>query len=81
MRQSGTERFAVGGFNVSTIAVIAAVSLMWLATVADRMFDLGWGWDRQILWTASIIVIGTLLTRLIGHGIFRWVGATPPKRP
>ena len=75
MRQSGAEKLAVGGFNASTIAVIVAVSGMWLATLADRLLHLGWGWDRQILWVAPIIVLGTMLARLIGRGIFRWVGA------
>ena len=81
MKQNGAERLAVGGFNVSTTTVMIAASLMWLATAADRLFHLDWGWDRQILWTSPIVVIGTLLTRLIGGAIFRAIGATPPKGP
>lgn len=76
MRRSGAERLAVGSFNLSTIGVMVVVSLMWLATGVDRLFHLDWGWDRQILWTAPVIVGGTLLTRLIGNRIFRWVGAS-----
>jgi len=75
MRRGGVERLAVGGFNASTFAVMLAVSGMWLAAVADRSLHLGWGWDRQILWTAPIIILGTMIVRLIGRAIFRWVGA------
>jgi hypothetical protein len=81
MRQSRTEGLAVSGFNVSTIAVVVVVSAMWLATVADRLLHLGWGWDRQILWIAPIIVVGAMLVRVIGHGVFRLVGAAPPRAP
>jgi hypothetical protein len=75
MRQGGAEKLAVSGFNVSTIAVIVAVLGMWLATVADQSFHLGWGWDRQILWLSPIIALGTMLVRVLGRVIFRWVGA------
>lgn len=81
MRQSGTEKLAVGGFNFSIIAVIVVVSGMWLATLADYLFDLGWGWDRQIFWIAPIIIVGAMLVRLIGHSVFRVIGAQPPKMP
>ena len=80
MKFSGTERLALGGFNASTVAVIVVVSGMWLATLADRTFHLGWGWDRQILWVAPIIGVGAMFVRLVGHMIFRWVGALPPRQ-
>lgn len=81
MRQSGTEKLAVGGFNLSIVAIIVAVSGMWLATLVDYLFHLGWGWDRQILWVAPIIIVGAMLVRLIGHAVFRLIGAQPPKIP
>ncbi len=79
MGKSWIEKLAVGGFNTSTVAVIVAVCGMWLATVADQVFHLGWAWDRQILWIAPIIIVGTMLVRFVGRSIFRWVGAMPPK--
>lgn len=81
MRQRGTKKLAVGGFNLSIVAIIVAVSGMWLATLADYLFHLGWGWDRQILWIAPIIIVGPLLVRLIGRAVFRLTGAQPPKMP
>lgn len=72
-------RGVVGSFNIILLAVAVAGCLMWLATVADRLFSLGWGWDRQILWIAPIIIGGAIIVRLVGHTIFRAVGAIPPK--
>jgi hypothetical protein len=69
-------RQVAGSFNVGLSLTVFAVSMMWIATAADRLFRLGWGWDRQILWIAPIIVGGALVVRLVGHSIFRAVGAT-----
>jgi hypothetical protein len=71
MNVSGTERLVVGGFNGITIMVTVVVSRTWLATLADQAFYIGWGWDRQILWVAPIIVVGAMLLRLVGRGTLR----------
>ncbi len=55
------------------IAMLAAVA--WLATAADRLFDLRLGWDVEILWIAPIVGFGALLIRMVARAIFRWVGA------
>ncbi|BAI95178.1 hypothetical protein SJA_C1-03440 [Sphingobium indicum UT26S] len=50
-----------------------------MATVTDHLFDMGWGWDARIIWTAPIIVAGAVSVRLIGLAICRAVGAIPHK--
>lgn len=69
-------RQVVRSFNISLSVAALAACVMWLATAADHLFTLGWGWDQQILWISPIIVGGALVVRLLGQAIFRAVGAT-----
>ena len=73
-------RWVVSWFNISFVAITVMVSFMWLATIADRLLGLKWGWDRQIIWIAPIILLGAIIVRSIGHGIFRLFGAVPSSR-
>jgi hypothetical protein len=75
MSLDGYNRFVVRSTGWSLWAVIAISSLTWIATIADHLLHLGWGWDAQIIWIAPIIVAGALLMRLLSRAIFRWVGA------
>jgi len=70
-------RLLVGSFKIISLVIAFVVCLMWLATAADHLFGLNWGWDRQILWIAPIIVGVAFLVRFVGKAIFRAVGAIP----
>ncbi len=73
-------RFVVGSFNVVGKAIIVATCLMWLITLADLLLGLGWGWDKQGLWLAPIIIVMGIAVLMGGNAIFRLVGAAPAKR-
>ncbi len=68
-------RFVVRSTDLTCWAVVILAAFMWVATLADHLLRLGWGWDTQIIWIAPIIVGGALLTRKLSHVLFRWVGA------
>ena len=61
--------------EIICLAVAAIVALIWLATVADYLLRLGWGWDIENIWTAPIVVAGALLVRTLARAVFRWIGA------
>nr|WP_294168400.1 hypothetical protein [uncultured Sphingomonas sp.] len=67
-------------FNVRSTAIICSViavvaALMWLATAADHLLGLRWGWDFEIIWIAPIVGGGALLVRTLARAVFRTVGA------
>ncbi|WP_277983900.1 hypothetical protein [Sphingomonas faeni] len=53
------------------------VSVMWGATLCDWAFDLGWGWDRQILWLAPPMMLFAVVLRFVSMAIFRFAGGDP----
>ena len=63
MKLDTYHRWVVGWFNISFVAITVMVSFMWLATIADRLLGLKWGWDRQIIWIAPIILLGAIIVR------------------
>ncbi|KTT75825.1 hypothetical protein NS319_00385 [Sphingomonas sanguinis] len=70
------ERFVDGqrrGVNFISKVVICLVCVLWLATFFDWAFDMGWGWDRQILWLGPSMVLFTLLLRLCAMAVFKFV--------
>ncbi len=71
-------RRITGHFSGTCLLVAIVAFAMWIATMADVMLKLGWGWDQQIMWIAPIICLGALATRLAGHLIFRAIGGTKP---
>lgn len=72
-----TERFIAGqrrGVNVILTAFAIVVSFMWAATLCDWTFNLGWGWDVEILWLAPLILLFAVVLRSLYMAIFRFVG-------
>jgi hypothetical protein len=69
-------RFNVRSTEISCLVIAVMAALMWLATAADHLFGLRWGWDVEIIWIAPIVGGGALLIRTLARAIFRWVGAT-----
>jgi hypothetical protein len=54
---------------------VALLSFTWIATAADWLFALGWGWDRQILWLAPPMMAFAALVRFCAFAIFKFVGS------
>jgi hypothetical protein len=72
-----TERFVAGqrkGVNFVLAAFVIFASVMWSATLCDWVFNLGWGWDRQILWLAPPMMLFAVVLRFFCMAIFRLVG-------
>ena len=80
MNLDGCNRRVVSSFNRTSTGIIVAVSLMWLATASDSLFNLDWGWDKKGLWIAPIIIFVAVVVRVAGHGIFQLVGAMQPRK-
>lgn len=74
MTLDGYTRFNVRSFNFMCWAAVVTSVIMWVATIADHVLQLGWGWDIQIVWIAPIIAGVALLTRLLGRAISKWMG-------
>lgn len=77
-----TERYnrvVVRSFNIVGRTLVAAACLMWLTTLADLLFGLGWGWDKQGLWIGPIIIAIGIATLCGGNLLFRLMGAAPAK--
>lgn len=71
-----TERFVAGqrkGVNFIFAAFVILTALMWGATFCDWAFDLGWGWDREILWVGPPMMLFGVVLRFICMAIFRFV--------
>ena len=45
-------------------SIVAVVSLMWVLTLLDFAFGLGWGWDKRGLWAAPLILLIATTVRL-----------------
>jgi hypothetical protein len=61
------ERFAVWFKKDSSWtfwSIVAVVSVMWLVTLLDFAFGLGWGWDKRGLFVAPLIVLIATIIRL-----------------
>lgn len=61
--------------NIISGLFVALLSFMWIATAADWLFALGWGWDRQILWLAPPMMAFAALVRFCAFAIFKFVGS------
>jgi len=57
--------------NIIFALFVALLSFMWIATAADWLFALGWGWDRQILWLAPPMMAFAALVRFCAFAIFK----------
>jgi hypothetical protein len=68
-------RFNVRSTDIICLVIASVAALMWLATVADHLLGLRWGWDVELIWIAPIVGGGALLVRTLARAIFRWVGA------
>jgi hypothetical protein len=51
-------------FNPTFRSIVAVVSLMWVSTLLDFAFGLGWGWDRRNLWVAPMVLLIATTVRL-----------------
>jgi sterol desaturase/sphingolipid hydroxylase (fatty acid hydroxylase superfamily) len=45
-------------------SIVAVVSVMWIVTLLDFAFGLGWGWDSRGLWAAPLILLIAVAIRL-----------------
>ena len=71
------ERFIAGqrkGVNLVFAMSVALLSVMWVATICDWAFNLGWGWDRQIIWLAPPMILFAAFVRFCCMAIFKFVG-------
>lgn len=59
--------------NAVFLAVIVLTTVMWVATLCDQLFKIGWGWDRQILWLAPPMLLFAVVVRFCCTAIFRFV--------
>ncbi len=72
-----SERFIAGqrkGVNFVFAAFVILLSAIWGTTLCDWALNLGWGWDRQILWLAPPMMFFAVVLRLVCMAIFRFVG-------
>ena len=56
--------------NRSYLLFVVVVAAMWLATLLDHVFRLGWGWDREILWAAPPMLLFATVLRILCMAIF-----------
>jgi hypothetical protein len=71
------ERFVAGqrkGVNLIFAAFFVLLLVMWVATVCDWAFNLGWGWDRQIIWLAPPMMLFAVFVRFCCMAIFKFFG-------
>ena len=62
----GNERFAVWFRKESSWtfwSIIAVGSVMWLGTLLDFAFGLGWGWDKRGLFAVPLILLIATIIR------------------
>lgn len=70
------QRFVAGqrkAVDIILTMFVALLSVMWIATVCDWGFNLGWGWDKQIIWLAPPMLLFAMLVRFCCMAIFRFV--------
>jgi hypothetical protein len=60
--------------NRVLVLFVGLLGIMWIATVLDKAFNLGWDWDRQILWLAPMMVLFAAILRFWALAIFKFVG-------
>jgi hypothetical protein len=65
-----TQRKGVNGI-CALFAIV--VSIVWVATLCDWSFNLGWGYDQQMLWTAPLGLLFAIALRWVAMGIFKFV--------
>ncbi len=78
-----TERFIAGqrkGVNFVLAAFVTLLTVMWSATFCDWVFNLGWGWDKQIIWLAPPMMLFAIVLHFVCMAIFRFVGGDPNDR-
>lgn len=63
------------GINIICVLFVALVTFMWLATLLDWAFSLGWNWDPQILWLGPLMIMFAGFVRFCAFAIFRFVGS------
>ncbi len=61
------------GVNAVFVAFAVLATVMWVATLCDQVFKLGWGWDRQILWLAPPMLLFAVVVRFCCMAIFRFI--------
>lgn len=61
--------------NSVLVLFVGLLAFMWCATFLDWAFGFGWGWDRQILWLAPLMVLFAALVRFCALAIFRFVAS------
>lgn len=72
-----TRHFIAGqrkGVNFVFATFVALLSVTWVATICDWAFNLGWGWDRQIIWLAPPMILFAAFVRFCCMAIFKFVG-------
>jgi hypothetical protein len=61
-------------------SIVAVVSLMWVLTLLDFAFGLGWGWDRRGLWAAPLVLLIATTVRLWHAAVGKLVTRLPNVR-
>jgi uncharacterized membrane protein YeiH len=51
-------------FDWTFWSIVAVVSVMWGATILDFALGLGWGWDKEVLWVAPLILLTAFVVRI-----------------
>ena len=80
VREMNIERFVSGqrkAVNFIFAAFVILISGMWVTTLCDWRLNLGWGWDKQILWLAPPMMLFAVVLRFLCMVIFRFVGGDP----
>jgi hypothetical protein len=62
------------GVNLILSLYTALLVLMWVATVCDWAFNLGWGWDRKIIWLAPPMLLFGVFVRFCCVAVFNFFG-------
>ena len=52
---------------------VSLLATMWIVTLCDHVFNLGWGWDKQILWLAPPMMLFAVIVRFCCALMFRFV--------
>jgi hypothetical protein len=70
------QRFVAGqrrAVDVIFMMFVALLSVMWIVTICDWALNLGWGWDKQIIWLAPPMLLFAMFVRVCCMA-FRFVG-------